>query len=492
MPNESWRRNTLLLAAACLLVPPVGIVLLWLRPGVKLASRLALSVALIAFTVFHLFAFYGLHVDIGGTGVTPIISFRGPGDHYDEIEESRRRSGAAEAASRTPSTQSANYWTDFRGPLRDGHYQQTPIRTAWPSDGPPELWRIPVGGGYASMVVANGRVFTIEQRRDQEVVAAYDFGGGRELWTHAWDAHFQESMGGDGPRATPTWHDGKIYALGAEGDFVCLDAATGELLWGKNILEEHGASNLNWGMAASPLIVDEKVIVQPGGSNGNSVVAYHKETGEVIWTALDDKQAYTSPMEVTLGGRRQIISVSAQRMMGLAIEDGALLWDYPWTTSYDVNAAQPLIVDENHALISAGYGHGAALVKVTASGAGFRAEQVWQNINMKNKFTSSVLLDEYAYGLDENILAAIGVRSGERQWKGGRYGYGQVILAGGHLIVLSERGDLALVKATPEGHQELARFSALSGKTWNHPAISDARLLVRNQTEMACYDLSVP
>ena len=338
------------------------------------------------------------------------------------------------------------------------------------------------------MTVANGRVFTIEQRRGDEVVAAYDFQSGGEVWTHAWPARFEESMGGPGPRATPTWHEGKVYALGATGELRVLEEATGKLVWKKNILGDNPDSNLPWAMSASPLIVDDKVIVQPGGFSG-SIVAYNKLSGEPVWKALSDTQSYTSPMEVTLAGRRQILAVSAARMIGLAIEDGSLLWEFPWVTTSGGNISQPLVVDEQHVFISAGYGHGSALVKITY-GDTLRAEEVWHNTSLKCKFNSPVLYEGHVYGLDDGILAAVDVWTGERDWKGGRYGFGQLLLAEGHLIVLTEGGDVVLVKATPESHQELARFEAIDGKTWNNPAIANGKLLVRNQTEMACYDLS--
>jgi outer membrane protein assembly factor BamB len=346
-----------------------------------------------------------------------------------------------------------------------------------------------VGGGYASFVVAEGRAFTIEQRRDQEVVAAYDVATGREIWTHVYEAAFRE-QNGDGPRATPTWSGGRVYSLGGQGDLRVLDARTGKLVWSKNILSDNSASNLQWGMAASPLVVDDKVIVIAGGPSNRSVVAYNKNSGARIWGSLSDKAAYTSPMLVTLAGRRQALVVTEARVAGLALEDGALLWEQPWTTSYGVNSAQPIIVDANRFVISAGYGHGAAMIRVSANGGGLVAQKVWENISMKNKFNSSVLHEGNLYGLDEGILACIDVETGERRWKGGRYGYGQLVLASGHLIVISEDGDLVLVRATPDKHEELARFEAIEGKTWNHPAIAEGRLLVRNQTEMACYDLS--
>ena len=381
-----------------------------------------------------------------------------------------------------------NYWIDYRGPGRAGIYDQTPINTDWPPDGPPQLWRQEVGGGYASMVVADSLVYTIEQRRDREVVAAYGLMDGKQVWEHSWKSRFSESMGGDGPRATPTWDDGKLYALGANGDLVCLQADDGMLLWNRNILRDAGAPNLTWGMAAAPLVVDDLLIALPGG-RGKSVIAYDKLTGEIQWSALDDKAGYVSPQVATLAGESQLVVVSGTRVLGASLEDGSLLWSRDWETSYDANCAQPLIVDENHVFVSSGYGHGATLLEVTSGNDGLAAKEVWFNRNMKNKFNPSVLVDDVVYGLDEGILAAIDVRTGERLWKRGRYRYGQLIYASGHLIIVSEEGDLALVEATPDEYSELVRFEAIPGKTWNVPAMADGILLVRNQTEMAAYDL---
>jgi outer membrane protein assembly factor BamB len=400
---------------------------------------------------------------------------------------------AAPIASNAPVAPNAGYWPDFRGPNRDGRYTGSPIRIDWPREGLPQLWKQPVGGGYASFVVAGGRAFTIEQRRAQEVVAAYDVETGREVWTNGWNANFQESMGGDGPRATPTYHEGRVYAQGAEGELRVLDARTGSVVWRRNILSDNGASNLPWGMAASPLIVDEKVIVLPGGPRGRSVVAYHKLTGEPVWKALDDQQAYTSPILITIDGVRQIVVVAARRAMGLVPETGRLLWDYPWSNGYEINVAQPIIFADrgrNLVFLSASYGRGAAVFELIRAADKFQARTVWENQRMKNKFTSSLLHNGYIYGLDESILACIEAATGEQKWKGGRYGYGQIILAGDHIVVLTEDGDVVLVRATPERHQELASFSAIEGKTWNHPVITNGRLLVRNIQEMAAFDIS--
>jgi outer membrane protein assembly factor BamB len=510
-PSTPWYQSRALLIVATILLPPVGLILLWLRGDTETGKKVFGSIAILALSAAYLFIFFG-----SGFFARPDPDSEA---HYAELERQRAaqremaasvpaaadqqpRSAVAattananepkpEAASQAAVRKSArSYWTNFRGPARDGRYDETPIRTNWPADGLPLLWKQPIGGGYASFVVAEGMAFTIEQRRRQEIVAAYDVETGREVWTHGWDAEFKESMGGDGPRATPTWEAGRLWSLGAEGDLICFEAKTGKVNWSKNILKDNGAENLQWGMSGSPLIVDDKVVVLPGGRSGKSVVAYNKLTGAPVWRALNDKQAYVSPMLVTLGGKRQILVVTANRIVALAVEDGTQLWESSWNTDMGINVSQPIVVDANRFFISSGYGKGAALVEITSSGEGLAARKLWENGSMKNKFNSSVLYEGNVYGLDEGILTCVDVKTGERRWKGGRYGYGQVILASGHLVVITEEGELVLVKATPDKHTEVAKFSAIEGKTWNYPAIAGGRLLVRNQTQMACFDVS--
>jgi outer membrane protein assembly factor BamB len=431
-----------------------------------------------------------------GTETPPVTMSARPEPHAvapSRGSETDAQPAAAIATAPAAEEASAANWTDFRGPNRDGRYAAAAIRTNWPRGGLPRLWKQPVGGGYASFVVADGRAYTIEQRRNQEVVAAYDVRTGREMWTNGWNANFQESLGGDGPRATPTYHEGRIYALGAEGELRVLDAVKGELIWRKNILTDNNAGNLQWGMSAAPLIVDDKVIVLPGGSRGASVVAYNKATGDVVWKALNDEQAYVSPMIVTLAGVPQILVVSASRVTGLTVDKGQLLWQYPWVTSMGINVAQPIVFKHNgndRLFLSASYGTGAAVFELTRNGERFETKTIWENQRMKNKFTSSVLHNGFVYGLDESILGCLDVNTGEQKWKGGRYGYGQIMLAGDHIIVLTEDGELVLVRATPDRHEEVARFQAIEGKSWNHPVIADGRLLVRNLQEMAAFDIA--
>ncbi|MGH9253861.1 MAG: PQQ-binding-like beta-propeller repeat protein [Vicinamibacterales bacterium] len=480
----------------------------WLRTFVFLTAGLVAAAVV-------LYQFFGLRVRLDGGG-TPRLAFVVDADAQADLvarhrEAQRQEPAPAVTATTSPegpaapvesrprdtvagvpaehSLVSKPYWTDFRGPFRDGHYRQHPIQTNWPAGGLTPIWKQPVGGGYASFVIARNRAFTIEQRGPREVVAGYDVRTGRELWTHEWDALFHESLGGNGPRATPTWADGTVYALGATGELRALNEGTGRAVWRTNILEDNGATNLDWGMAASPLVVGNTVVVLPGGPNGRSVVAYDRRTGKRVWSALGDKQAYSSPMLATLAGVPQIIVFAATRLMGLSPDRGELLWDYPWQTPFDINAGQPLVVGNNRVFLSSGYGTGAAVIELTPNGSRLSVREVWRNNRMKNQFTSSVLHEGFVYGLDESILACVDVTTGELRWKGGRYGYGQVLLSNGHLIVLAENGDLALVRATPDRHEEMARFPVLSGKTWNHPAMADGHLFVRNLAEMAAFDL---
>jgi outer membrane protein assembly factor BamB len=494
-------RSRLALWISIVVFPPLGLVLLWMRRDLGVLLRIAASLAILFVGVAELFKVYGLHVQWNGAMSNVQVYFERPGKHDALVEESRARQKAeppapepvpaAEPVS-NPKPAAAHveeaavkpvpvaYWTDFRGPHRDGVYAEAPIATNWPL---PLLWKQPIGAGYASFTFGEGRAYTIEQRRDKEAVTAYDEDTGRELWAFNYPARFDEVLGGPGPRATPVYRDGLVYSLGAKGNFYCLFAKTGKPKWSKNILADNDAKNAYWAMAGSPLIVDDKVIVTPGGTNGKSIVAYNRLTGDRAWQSLNDHTAYTSPIFATLGGRRQIVWISAERAVGIAPEDGKLLWEYPFKAQMDMNCAQPVLIDETHVLLSSSDGPGAVLLEISDAGA----KEIWKNNRLKNKFNSSVLYQGYVYGFDESILACIDPKTGEVKWKGGRYGYGQLLLADGYLVVTTEEGDLVLVRATPESHQELARFPAIEGRTWNIPAIDHGLLLVRNANEMACF-----
>ncbi len=477
-----------------LLFPPLGLVLLWRSLQASLRLKILATIAIALYSVIYFPAakpvflrMAGLEIEWRGA-VAPVLTWNKTHPNYDALEASRRVQPKAAVAPLVPGAQAD--WPGFRGPLRDAHYDQSPISTNWPAAGLPALWKQPVGGGYASFAIAGGRAFTIEQRRQQEAVTAYDLETGLELWAAAYPAFFTEALGGEGPRATPSFSEGKVYSIGGVGDLLCLDAATGKIVWQVNILTNNSAPLLKYGMAPSPLVVQDKVIVEAGGPKGHSIVAYDKLTGKPLWRALDDKGAYASPMLVSLAGQEQLLVVTELRVLGLQIQDGSSLWMTPWIVNERNRAnAQPVLLAANRFLLSAGYGTGCEAVEISRASGRFEARRLWHNIKLRNKFTSSIFWQGYIYGLDEDTLVCLDAQTGERKWREGRYGYGQVVLAGGHLIVLSNDGQLALVKAIPDRYEELAHFQALEGKTWNYPALAGGKILVRNAVQMACFDL---
>ena len=389
----------------------------------------------------------------------------------------------APPATAAPAIAWTTSWSGFRGARRDGHYDAGPIRSDWKGLQP--LWTQPVGRGYASFVAANGHAFTIEQRGAQEVAVAYDVVTGRELWTNGWNALFIHEGGGPGPRATPAVHDGTLFVLGATGELRALDASNGQLRWRTNVLE----SNQDFGIAASPLIVGDTVVTIPGAGDGKAIVAYDRASGRVAWSALDDKPSFVSPVRVSLAGVDQIVAVLDNRVVGLSTDRGNLLWEAAWPANGGNHAAQPVIIGDNRIFLSAGSGIGGLALEITRDGDRLTARELWRSNRMKNAITSSVYHDGFIYGLDSMILACIDAANGELKWKGGRYGHGQTLLAGGHLVITTEEGEVVLVRATPEGHQEIGRTKAVEGRTLNHPALVDGFLLVRNGAQMAAFDL---
>ena len=379
-------------------------------------------------------------------------------------------------------------WPQWLGSNRNGTSAETGLLTTWPKSGPKVLWTHPGGEGYSSIAIAGGKAITQVQHDGAEFVLALDAAKGTKLWETKVAAGFKNSYG-NGPRATPTVDGKLVYAQSPSGALTCLDSEKGDIVWSVNLLKEFGAKNISWGMSSSPLIVDDTVVTIPGGSRGRSLIAYNRLTGTRAWSAGDDGQSYSSPMLVTLDGVRQILNVSAKRIMGLNPANGAVLWEFPWVTMYDVNAGQPIVVGDNRVFMSSGYDHGAVVLEIDMNGTRGSVKEIWQNNRMKNQFASSHFHNGFIYGLDDGILACVDANTGERKWKAGRYGHGQTVLVDGHLIIVTEEGDLALVRATPDKHDELARFPVLDGKTWNHPAFSDGRLLVRNISTMAMFDL---
>jgi outer membrane protein assembly factor BamB len=434
----------------------------------------------------------------------PIPEYRWQRPAQDVLRESREQSGGAEvlAPIELDTGQAWEGFREYRGLNRAGIAYSW---LAWPRSKVPRLvWRQPVGGGYSGFAVAGNVAVTLEQRADEEVVVCYDSETGRERWRYAYPAHFSERLGGEGPRATPTISKGDVFSLGATGILVCLKGATGEPKWSVNILE--GNANIIWGMAGSPLVYDNVVVVNPGAqkptASGKALVAYDRTTGKPVWSAGSRRAGYSSPMLATFGGTPQVLLFDGEALGGFDAKTGKELWHFKWDETLNgINVAQPLVLDNDRVFISSGYGIGAAMVQVYRSGDRWGAKQVWKNKTMRCRFNNPVFRRSpisgetgYIYGLDEGFLVCLDPDTGLRQWRQGRYGHGQLLLAEGddaYLVILSEDGHVVFVGPNPTSPNELARFPALEGKTWNCPALRGGRLFVRNHLEMACYDLGV-
>ncbi len=386
-------------------------------------------------------------------------------------------------------------WPGFRGSQRDGLVRGAQLNADWEVHPPQEVWRHPVGKGWSSFAIVGNHCLTQEQRGEFESVVCYELATGRECWVHADRAFYENVMGGDGPRATPTIDRGEVYTLGATGILNCLNGATGTCRWSKNVLHDTRATNCNYGMCGSPLVTEDLVIVCPGGV-GASLVAYDRGTGDRIWAAGDALASYSSPQRAVLAGRHQVLIFNAAGLFGHDLRSGQVLWSLPWETVPEKNnVCQPVVLPPSTAgggdrvWISSGYGMGCALLELVGGPEQLAMQRVWSNKNLKAKFTSVVEREGYLYGLDDALLTCINRETGERCWKKGRYGYGQLVLAGRHVLIQCESGEVALVEASPDRYQECARFEALSGRTWNHPALAGKFLVVRNDHEAACYEL---
>lgn len=390
-------------------------------------------------------------------------------------------------------------YDQFRGPGRLATLTDLHLEADWQANPPRELWRRPIGAGWGAFAIAGSRAITQEQRGEQETIVCYELHTGRELWSHANAAHFPSDedggspMGGEGPRATPTIDEQFVYAQGATGILDCLDRETGKPIWSVDILDDNGATLPMHGVAGSPLIVDDLVIVHAGGPDGRSLVAYDKLRGNVVWHGGDDPNAYGSPQLIEIDGTRQVLIHNAIGVSAHDPADGRVLWSHPWTNDQAVNCSQPVPLggDNRQLLISSGYGKGAALIELSRSGDRWSVEELWTTRHLKPKFTSPVVRDGFAYGLDDGILTCIDLADGQRCWKRGRYGHGQVLLVDDLLLVQTETGEVTLVAADSDEHRQLATLPALRAKTWNNPALADRYLLVRNDREAACYLLPV-
>jgi outer membrane protein assembly factor BamB len=413
----------------------------------------------------------------------------------------RVSSPAAAPAAGTAWIETPGDFPRFLGPEGSASLEGPILDPAWASRPPEKLWRRPIGGGWSGFATCGDHAVTLEQRGDDELVTCQSIATGEVEWTVAVPGRHETVLGGVGPRSTPTIAGGVVYATGATGWLHAIDGASGRVLWKKNVLDDlgidpaaHGAA-VAWGRSGSPLVTDAVVIVPGGGprSDGSAVslAAYDRTTGERRWTGGSEQISYVSPQLVSIGGRQVVLTVNESSVAGYDPAAGEELWrfDWPGHSNSDATCSQPHVLEGDRIFLSKGYGVGAAMFRRAEESAGGFAQEWSRPAALKTKFTNVAILDGHAYGLSDGILECVSLADGRSCWKRGRYGQGQVLRVGGLVLVQAESGDVAIVRCTPERHEEMGRFAAIEGQTWNTICLAGDRLLVRNAEEAACYRL---
>jgi len=409
----------------------------------------------------------------------------------------RRPTGANRSASAaTPATTAGSEWNQFRGPNRDNISPATGLLREWPGSGPELAWRATgIGEGYSSVSISDGRLFTMGNRQGAEAVTAIDLATGREIWSVATGREYREGQG-NGPRGTPTIIDNRVYALGGNGDLACLEAADGNIVWKKNILQEFGGNNITWGISESVLIDGDRLICTPGGSRG-TMVALNRNTGSTIWAAPvpgNPQAAYSSPIVFEVGGVRQYVNFTHAGVVGVRASDGRAMWGQAESSNGTANCSTPIAFN-NQIFTASGYGTGGALFQFQSRGGMTSSQPVFTTRDMKNHHGGMVALDGFLYGCDEQILTCLNLRNGQIAWKSRSVGKGSITYADGHLYVRSEGGPVALVEANPRAYVEKGRFDQpeRSGRpAWSHPVVADGKLFLRDMDTLLAFDVKAP
>ena len=380
-------------------------------------------------------------------------------------------------------------WPQWRGPNRDGISRETGLLKAWPLEGPQVLWRVPSGEGYAGIVIAKGRGYTMFGQGESEFLIGFDPASGKETWRYKMDGIFYNDQG-NGPRSTPLVDGDWVFGLSGNGKLHAVNAPTGKAVWSHDLRLEYGGKSPIWGISTMPLVEKDLLIVDVGGKDGHAVMAFNKSNGKVVWKSESGVPGYSAPIAITVNGVRQVLVFAGAALLSLAPNDGKLFWKYDWETRFDVNAATPVFVPPDKIFISSGYGKGSALLQTQGSNGTATMKEIWKSREMKNHFSSSILYENHLYGFDDFLLTCLEVGTGKTKWQQRGFNKGSLLFADGHLIVLGEYGNLALVEATPAGYKEKATVQILKGKSWTMPTLANGKLYLRNQSEMLCLEVA--
>jgi outer membrane protein assembly factor BamB len=378
-------------------------------------------------------------------------------------------------------------WPQFRGVNRDGVSGETGLARTWPAEGPRLVWKRAIGEGYAGISVVGDRLYTMDSDGTTEYVLALEAATGKEVWRVPAGAKLVDSMG-NGPRTTPTVDGGTVYAMGSHGRLLALKAADGTKVWEVDLPQAFGAKRPNWGYSGSPLIDGELLILEVGGKENRGVVAFEKATGKVRWGALDGDPAYSSPVVMTIGGVKQYVVPRRAGSQTVALRpDGSVLWTHPGPFSVIASA---LFIPPDKVYVSGGDDAGAVLMRIKTAGGKATVEELWKTRTMKNHFNNAVLVGDHLYGFDNATFKSLSVATGEETWASRGLGKGSLLVADEDLlVVLSDRGTLLLVEATPAAYTELARFQAMEGKAWTAPTLANGRLYLRDEDEILALEM---
>ncbi len=384
-------------------------------------------------------------------------------------------------------------WPNWRGPAKNGISSETGWTHQWPHSGPAVLWRASVGSGFSSVSVAGGRAYTTgntgnrkdtDKSRQKDIVYCFDAASGQSLWTHAYRCPLDPKYYEGGTSATPTVHGGRVYTISKNGLVFCLDAASGKVMWRRDLVKEHGLGLPTWGFAGSVLVLNDLLILN-AGTHG---IALNREDGSLRWNTGKGKAGYSTPVEYQVAGKTCLAVFGENTLAGVAAQNGSLLWKIKWKAMHDENIADPVVLNDRM-LVSSHLGKRCSYFELKPGGL----TEIWQNRNMLCWMSSPVARGKHLYGMDarRKALQCMEIETGKIVWSEKGFGLGQLMLADGKLIVLSDAGRLVVADASPGGYRELAAARILTGKCWTVPVLANGRLYARNAAgDLVCLDVA--
>ena len=389
------------------------------------------------------------------------------------------------------SGQQTSDWPQWRGPTRDGVWHETQLPERFPKDAKP-LWKVPVGAGYGGIAVLQDRLLVMDkpnEPKDSERVLCLDSASGKLLWQHTYNAPYNKLDYGNGPRTTPTIHQGKVYTFGAVGDIHCLDLSTGKIIWHRNTLKDFNAKYPTWGYSSSPLVDENRVLLQIGGKPDACFIALDKDTGKEVWRSSGDRPGYASAKITEMDGKKQIVWWSAQHACGLNPTDGKVLWKYPVAMDYDVAITDVLF--HQGIFLASDYWTGSKALKLEKG----EAKLAWEGKQLSQLMCSPLVRDGYFYALDRfRGIKCIEAATGKVMWEDesvtprGRNPQASMVWVDKRALIFNEKGELILAEMTPQGFKNLDQVSVCEF-TWAHPAFARGCVFARTDKELTCLRL---